>query len=261
MTNDNGAVALPGPSFDELVSTPPDDAVLWRYLPVIQFARMLQSESLWFSRLEHLGDPFEGSVSRVSTLMREALVEHLAGGDEAKAEGLRTQMSRTRELRRAVFVSCWHQSEYESDAMWRLYMRDAGVAIRTDVGTPRSQLTRPAATTAAGGDIFVGTVSYLDYTVNLVPTWNVIGPALYKRAAFSHESEVRALFMSFREFTDGSPSPDGFDIPIEPSALIGLVRVNPMADSWVLESVQNLASTYGLQAPVEQSDLQSDPLW
>ena len=69
-----------------------------------------------------------------------------------------------KETVRQVFISCWHRSEYESAAMWKLYLKsDEGVAISTTCdrlsrcfkdGTPH--------------DIFIGEVDYLDYTRQVV---------------------------------------------------------------------------------------------
>jgi hypothetical protein len=46
-----------------LLSPPPDDAVLWRYMDFTKFVSLLETSALFFCRPDQLGDPFEGSIS------------------------------------------------------------------------------------------------------------------------------------------------------------------------------------------------------
>ena len=40
---------------------PASDAKLWRYMDFTKFVAMLNNKALYFCRLDHLGDPFEGA--------------------------------------------------------------------------------------------------------------------------------------------------------------------------------------------------------
>ena len=46
------------PSFD----SPPDNAVLWRYIDFTKFVSLLDRKALFFVRADKLGDPFEGTL-------------------------------------------------------------------------------------------------------------------------------------------------------------------------------------------------------
>jgi hypothetical protein len=49
---------------------PPDRARLWRYMDFTKFVSLLDKEALFFSSAAILGDPFEGSDSRVNHGLR-----------------------------------------------------------------------------------------------------------------------------------------------------------------------------------------------
>jgi hypothetical protein len=46
--------------FHANLRTPPNDTVLWRYMDFAKFIQMIESKSLWFTRLDQLEDPLEG---------------------------------------------------------------------------------------------------------------------------------------------------------------------------------------------------------
>ncbi len=47
-------------------NSPPMDAVLWKYLDFTKFVSLLDKNTLFFVRADKLGDPFEGSYSRMN---------------------------------------------------------------------------------------------------------------------------------------------------------------------------------------------------
>ena len=46
---------------------------IWRYMDIAKFLSLLDKQSLFFSRLDHLGDPFEGSLTRQRELARREI--------------------------------------------------------------------------------------------------------------------------------------------------------------------------------------------
>jgi hypothetical protein len=63
------------PSFEK-----PDnaDAKVWRYLNFTKFLSLIDKEALYFSRLDCLGDPFEGSVTLVDKDNKHRAIENAA---------------------------------------------------------------------------------------------------------------------------------------------------------------------------------------
>ncbi len=234
---------------------PPMDAVLWRYLDFTKFVSLLDKSALFFTRADKLGDPFEGSYSRFNLKVRPELYK-----DQIPQHALEQLGNFIRGSRRFTFVNCWHWSNYESAAMWRLYSRESdGIAIKTEFNS----LTK----SFIGEDsVFLGTVNYVDYETAFIPENNTFAPFLHKRKSFEPEKEVRAI-------TQDIPTKDGkSDMSqdlvtfgkyqqVDLSVLISQVVVAPFAEEWLLELSSSIAKQYGLQAPVIRSSLADEPVW
>ena len=95
------------------------DAVLWRYMSFAKFMSMLDSRSLFLSSIASVDDQFEGSLPRGNVLLHRWLREREASADPERESPDIEEFARRR--RRSVVVNCWHRSEHESVAMWRLY--------------------------------------------------------------------------------------------------------------------------------------------
>lgn len=100
-------------------TSPPHDAVLWRYMDFTKFVSLLERKALFFAKASKLSDPFEGSLaqSTLAEIQRMGLVN-----PEVLHEDLRQHRDRH-------LVNCWHEGAYESAAMWKLYGQQ--IAIHT----------------------------------------------------------------------------------------------------------------------------------
>jgi hypothetical protein len=161
----------------------PDATVIWRYFRFGRFVDILKDNSLWFARPCSFDDRWEGLYPpSYIRRTREYADENGISYDEFKEE------FRRRELRHRYghFVNCWHISESESDAMWRLYgLGQNGIAIQSTVGDVRECL-RPHNH---------GQVIYYDPSHDVVSE-SIFGPhdILFKRLPFSWEHEYRFWF-------------------------------------------------------------------
>lgn len=239
----------------ELFVPPAPDAVLWRYLDFTKFVSLLDKQALFLPRADKLGDPFEGSYSNVNVTLRPVLYK-----DQILDHALRGLSDFIRESRRFTLISCWHESAFESAAMWRLYARDLdGVAIKTNfVSLSKSLLDDE--------DIFIGKVNYVDYDQTFIPENNTMAPFLYKRRSFEHEKEVRAMMQqipSRNGATDMSQDicDEGMYHGVDLSELVHEVIVSPFAGTWFRDLVQSVADRYELFAPVKESPLNNSPVW
>lgn len=95
--------------------TPMDsETKLWRYLDFTKFLSMLIESSLFFSRSDLLGDPWEGSYPR-----RNVSDSDFVG--RAGNSKLRSRMRKTVHSKRVLnYINCWHMNECESAGMWKL---------------------------------------------------------------------------------------------------------------------------------------------
>ncbi|MDE0320453.1 MAG: DUF2971 domain-containing protein [Acidimicrobiaceae bacterium] len=236
---------------------PPDDeAVLWQYMDISKFLALLQHHALHFSRADLLDDPFEGSYGALnpSQIMKAfddpppKLVSTLADGDFENR-------------RKLIYVNCWHKSDHESEAMWRLYAsKQAGIAVCTSVAALKESVA------ADPRPVHIGEVMYMNYSKQFISSPKDFLPFLRKRQGFRFDQEVRAICLQERsdngDDQDGwRNQPPGINVKINLTTLITEVVIAPSAQDWLAEVVQEVASRYGLTTPISKSELAGEPNW
>jgi hypothetical protein len=227
------------------LSTPRDDARIWRYMEVGKLVSLLSSAMLYFCRLDLLRDPYEGLPNSFTR-------------DEWKYSEVRPgEMERLFAASRLwTYANSWHVNEYESAAMWDSYLKTAeGIALETTFGRLRDSFAAEQS-----HQIFIGMVKYIDYETTAVHGNNGFQMAVHKRKSFEHEQELRALvWLLINKGTDLSASPpDGVNVRVDVPCLIRKVYVSPSAGSWFVDVVAALLDKFGCGAiPVIQSRLYS----
>ncbi len=253
-------------------TTPDKNTRLRRYVDLGRFVSLLERRALWFACPGTFDDPWEGCYPKLHYEPDFIAVSMRALGvpEEHVNDLVRVEMqSRGMDLHYRDWhaVNCWHMGEAESDALWKLYAEHAGIAIVTDVG----RLTEALSTFTEA--VYIGALSYLDPDCGTLPTNNVFWPLVWKRHAFSHEREVRAVvsmgpdvFETIRENACGIPAtkrldplPKGRYVPANLDALVESVSVHPLAPAWMLEVVEGVTRRYGLDCKIAQSDLAEPP--
>ena len=220
---------------------PEPDAVLWRYMDFTKFVSLLDTQSLYLARADLLGDPFEGSSPARNVKLRP---------HRYPSEFIEKISSTAKIAREMIFVSCWHVSNSESAAMWRLYSREHdGIAIRTDYQSLWNSMTDTDMT-------YVGQVSYIDYSNTVISEGNIFDSFLFKRKEFEHEQEVRLVRLEM-----GSNPPNGICHAVVLSVLIKAIVIAPYAQDWFDTLVRSVADRYGLGDYVARSSLGGTPSW
>jgi hypothetical protein len=162
-----------------------DNPTIWRYLDFTKYVDLVSTGELFFCRSDCVGDPFEGSYPEKHLERRMEEIRHTARDFAAEASMYVIAGS---DYRKYVFLNCWHMNEYESAALWRLYLKsDEGIAIQT---------TRDRLSSAfLGGQDAVWSVPlhYIDYVNDDPPIPTRMAPFRYKRKSFEHEKEIRAI--------------------------------------------------------------------
>jgi hypothetical protein len=242
---------------------------IWRYMDLAKFVSLLLNRALHFARADKLGDPFEGSITRVQYEMRDHIIANrhsdprLVAWRSMSNDALQKLFSMQSELNRKFpshcFINCWHMNEHESAAMWRLYSQaDEAVCIQ-------STFNRLAG--ALPSYVQAGEVSYFDYETGVLPIGNIFNAFLCKRASFSHEREIRAMVLTAPPESNLSPPfpcrkvGDGLQIEIDLVQLVEAIYVSPASKAWFKEIVEQLVAGKGLTMPVLQSALSSAPLF
>ena len=253
-----------GPTHD--VKVPTFDTTLWRYMDLAKYLSLLENRALFFARADKLGDPFEGAWSDANLRYLE-LAKDLPTGSGHSNEALAWRMivKATKEDRRFTLINCWHASNHESEAMWRLYSGlGYGLAIKTDFKTFIHSFTDRVP------DI-IGNVEYISYETDQMP-WSMNAPFLHKRVSFGHENEVRAI-LSCHNLTETDRSDVkkidyskdiceiGMPFSIDPEELIQGVVVSPYAESWILDLAASVSKRYGIGDVVRPSSMSRNPVW
>lgn len=244
---------------------PPENAILWRYIDFTKFVSLLESKSLFFTRSDKFEDPFEGARGYASQekkayeghrkiISLEVRSEHCGDKDydekkiEEEVDRRIIQAKKKFQLNREhFFISCWHENDSESEAMWKLYTSPSkqGVAIQTTVGKLIKSIDNCFMPQ-------IGRVKYISYAEPLKP--NSV-PFWYKRDSFSYEKEIRLILEVMDKYDYGIP------VPINLDTMIENIYVSPLADKWFFELVKNVVLKYGINKKINFSHLNKEPLF
>ena len=241
-------------------------STLWRYLHFEKFASLLESTSLYHSRLDCLGDPFEGSVT----------ASYVSKRDSGESSGYipfpEVESVNNERLTLVRYATCWHKSDIESPAMWKLYSQeDKGVAVVTTF-----QRLADSVNTSSVMPAILGPVEYFDYSADdmSLPGGLTGRPGYSKRHVFEHEQEVRGMVtlkpnpedpsaMFTAEYVEElrATQPRGIYVPVDIDALISGVVVSPSAQQWFVDLVTSYASHHNLADRVRASGLLATPVF
>lgn len=246
---------------------------LWRYMDVARFLALIDQKELYFSRLHEFEDKWEGACSLADPL--------ITGRDPNFMKVAAANFSAL------PLVSCWHENETESVAMWKLYLSGKeGVAIKTTA----ESLIRLF---SVGRELKLGRVGYwviddLQGSPEIFVfedgqlTGTRIAPIekylFRKNPGYAHEQEVRAVIyetycaeQAIFGSTDTLQSlwlgrkpvlPSGQSLPCDISILIHRIVVSPEFPSWAVKALQKAVDAAFAPSPtvtIETSALLGRP--
>ena len=261
------------------IEIPDGNAVLWRYVDIAKLLALLSKRSLFFPALNKLGDRFEGRWSNRTLELLQGWDELWTRdvGDHVVVEDRRNDQRlefpkpdpdwsvdktighwngviRTGASTGSTFVNCWYEEAEESEAMWKLFAgQQYGVAVRTTAAHLIGSFTERLP------DYF-GRVSYVSYDSDLMQV-SEFPPVFFKRKAFKHESEVRAVVAPghrVKQAQEENHSP-GVELPINPVQLIQAIVVSPYSPDWLPDIIQSILGKYDIDVAVEKSVLKKRP--
>ncbi len=227
---------------------------VWRYMDFTKFVSLLEKSDLWFTRADKLNDPYEGTLSRRSLYLEGVVPEQSAEYDRF----VKIVRDSQREWRKWVVVNCWHLNEFESAAMWSLYVKsDCGIAIQSTF----DNLTR-SFDGYSEKSVYAGLVHYRDYDIDKIPVSFPFSAVMYKRRSFEHEKEVRVLIINKENGVDLRMEPlfEGLSVPVDLDTLIEKIYVAPKVGDWAYDLVKKIASNYDINKPICHSSLDTVPL-
>lgn len=194
-------------------------AAVWRYLNFAKFMWLLEAGALFLPYTELFPDVLEGGKQRPLT-----------------------DAERARRPRAAV--SSWHASEHESEAMWRIYSPpQEALALRSTYERLRAGLPEY---------VRIHLVQYADSPPE---SDDPLLPFFFKRRAYEHEKELRAVLGRPPAGSDAIEAECGWQLPVTPDQVIERVYVSPFAQQWFYDLVKGVIRRYGLHIAVERSEL------
>ena len=227
-----------------------NDVTIWRYVDFTKFADLISTEEVFFCRSDLLGDPFEGSSPRKH---REKQIEEIREAAEDFERELALYECMGQNFRKYIYINCWHMSEYESAALWQLYLKsDEGIAIRST----RNRLGHSFCDSEPG--VFTVPVMYIDYAADDPPVPTRLAPYRYKRKSFEHERELRAMVFPFVDGEVTSAPERGVRVKCKLTELIDAVVVAPTAPDWFYNLTVHLCEHFGVAANVLRSSIASE---
>lgn len=250
-------------------------ATLWRYLDFEKFQSLLETKALFFCRADKFSDPFEGSIPKLEADYRlhahkKAAAEDGDEFDEKLAlDNILNLQGLHERIKRATTINCWHINNNESDAMWRLYLKDnEGVAIQTSI--EKMYLVVSNTTEEIG----LSKVRYLNYETEIwyhkedYPhiSYNTNTPLIHKRIEFTHESEFRLIHnveeaINDENYWERQTNHKGEFIPLDIENLIQKVYLPPTVDSKITIKIEQMTKSLGYNFQFEKSKLSNKPLY
>jgi hypothetical protein len=231
---------------------------LWRYMDFSKFVWLISRQRLFFCRADMFDDPMEG-------LFPDSLLNlKLASSPDPISESFQVTSGHFERvmaelLRPTVYLNCWHASDYESAAMWKVYGGDMqSIAVETDYAVLAGLLPE---------QVLLGEVTYTDYGPELVEVQSFQTFYMHKRRAFDYEREVRCLALPNERGPEalwchyegeGHPSP-GISVDIDVAKLIKKVHIAPQSGAWFLDVVKETMERFGVHREVSASGLAPSP--
>lgn len=252
-------------------SLPNPQSKLWRFMDLGKFLSLIQSNSLYFARADMFDDPFEGAKGVKSNQAYWeawyagcfwAIIEQtkeMDGKSNHKDDSLESAKRLVRELtenesrsRQMTYINCWHENDFESEAMWNLYTNnlDEGIVIQTTYERIYEAIDKDPT-------IAIGKVKYIDYANQYAGLG--INAFFYKRKSFEHEKEVRLILTKYS--CSDKKTPLGIEKHVDLDRLIEKIYVSPTCKPWYYKVISDVLEKYNIKAKLCKSNLCVAPFY
>ncbi|CAM1345512.1 hypothetical protein [Tenacibaculum amylolyticum] len=238
-----------------------ENVKVWRYMDFTKLISLIDTRRLFFSRADMFDDPFEGSYPKINVEARSLHPEDIT--DEGKQNYLELMNKMgdiNKQWPRYIAISCWHMNEFESAAMWSLYLKsNEGIAVQSTFKKLKKSIIDDE-------KVYLGVVKYIDYENDKINGGNILGPFVHKRKSFQHERELRGLIMKWPTGSEKVNFEEetiigGIPIKVDLEELIEKIYVAPNAPSWFAKLVKTAVKRYGYDIEVIHSEMNNEPMF
>ncbi|WP_127136692.1 DUF2971 domain-containing protein [Flagellimonas oceanensis] len=187
---------------------------LFRYMSKSKVLSLLETKSLYMPSMNRFDDKLEGISTYDITEVRVAyefcfidreekinpeLIEDWKQAKEVSKEKLLHISKTLRKTQESHYISCWFNSNRESDGMWRFYAKENGFAVKVNRRKFQNKIKSsiPLNDLQEKQRIVVGRIKYQDYprVIENEKDNTVLYLSFRKDESFSHEKEYRVVFI------------------------------------------------------------------
>lgn len=244
------------------------NTIIWRYIDFTKFASLLDKSALFFAPAKQLGDPFEGSYTKLDLDFRRYSFPDFL--EFRKRRGYEDELGKNEFLQgislfneyltNIICINSWHINKSESAAMWKIYLKsNEGIAIQSTYDRLKSSLKDEE------HDVYIGKVAYVDYNKHMMSKVSIYDPFLHKRRSFEYEHELRAITekksSANKELDLSAFLEAGIYMIVDLDILISKIYLAPTSPKWLFELVESVTRKYGLNKEVQQSSLEDVPVY
>lgn len=210
---------------------------IWRFINLFKFESLINSQSLYFARIDQFKDNLEG-ISSFSSI--KAILNDTQKNQIQKDEALKLYTIRMNNNRKCCYACCWHINDNINFELWDEYGGGSTeyIAIQTNFKKLNRNLEK------TGMPVLNEPITYFEEPYfNQNSYWF---PTLFKRLKYEYESELRSLLMIYG-FEQISLS-----IPINLEDFISKIYVHPKASKVFFKKIRLFIKDKGLKIPVRQ---------
>lgn len=141
-----------------------------------------------------------------------------------------------------INANCWHASNSESMAMWKIYGEsDSSVCIISDVSLLKESITAPEEIS-----LTLAKIQYIDHSKDNFKSFHPLAPYIHKSTPYTFEQEYRLIaYNPDSKLLDERPKDDaGVLLNVNINRLIKEVRVSHKAPAWFFNMVKRFSKDY-----------------
>ncbi|MBP6303506.1 MAG: DUF2971 domain-containing protein [Bacteroidia bacterium] len=185
-----------------------NEKFFWKYLDLYKLFDLLNSQQLYFARLDQYEDGLEGitgkgiglkaisqgqalTMENISTAFDKETQDRLIAGDQRNRKEYSDSIEASQ---KSQYACCWFVGDRESLAMWKLYSKKEGVAIKFKARQLTDTIIASAKslTNTDFSILYYGPVEYKNiWPFDPHETFNGKFNGLKKDKSYIHENEFR----------------------------------------------------------------------
>lgn len=163
-----------------------------------KFESLIKSRALYFSRIDHFSDKYEGKWARTNLEAKIFVSDNKRGPEEYNADR-RIRQDAINDILRLIYVNCFTIRDDESERMWHEYTNGPeSLVIQTTFLKLKKCFTNYHLDNKVFTKVYASKIRYLSDDSDYMSEFSVLSPILYKKNEFSHENELR-LFTTYED--------------------------------------------------------------